>query len=239
MKPFNGKYLCCKERCEEKVLEKSDLAALCVHMNLARKLTCPGCTNTDETQAIKTWQQLKDDDEIYYLKESTILPGSPSSMTVKNQIIAGFSYETIQGYPTAMEALQIELKGVSILHFLHKSKLLMSEAICLGLTYDMFACGNANWHILFQTNYVKIDDFVALNINFTRLLISGMPISMFISDKLTAELLHAIQFNRHAFDAAEGTEEQWNRIMSIIGTKHTFKWGVDYSCTVCKPSLKQ
>lgn len=241
--PWNGSLISCSS-CGNRELTNNDICRLSCNVNLTRTIICPLCNKGNEEAVISAWQQLKGNDELVVVKEIQLYNNEIKSDSVIDQLTEeGVSYENVCGTPTPMAQLKMELRGHSVPYFLVKNKVPINEAIKLGLTFDMIVGTKTNWDLMFIQRIYTAEDLIALGVTFTRLVWVGMPLDIFLNSDMDMSALHMIQFNRHAFDAAGGTDEKWNLLLKTAKAKSkdlsdALDFGNDYVCKTCRPDKK-
>lgn len=239
--PFKGSIRACQDKCKNRELSALEVARLSLQRNLSRTMVCPLCGGPEESAAVFLWQQLTGEDEMLVIHEPVCYPPAYSPIDVKTQLLQpDVVYSEVAGLPSAMAKLETELAGLSLPAFLDKHAIPIAEAIKMGLTFEMIVGPPENWKLMLEKKIYRPEHLVALGATFTRLLCAGMPLQMFIDSRMDVGALHMIQFNRHAFDAAGGTEEQWAQVLEVAKNvkKMPFKFGAEYKCETCRPNRK-
>lgn len=218
-----------------------DVAKYAKIYNLTRRVACLLCAegSGDENDMYERWEgHTGPDKTIIYtsLDRPSIVKPIIHSVPVMTQIEQQLPPEEIKGWPSAMKQLEYELKRegekVSIPHYMATHGYRMSAAIRLGLTFEMVI---EDWNSIFVTKLFSASDLMEIGARFTRMVIAGLPLELFSTTGMDAPALNIIRFNYHAFCAAGGTKEQWDRIISGAGDNpfgYTWGYGTKFEC--CK-----
>lgn len=220
------------------------LACAALASNLRRRLTCDACGTSPDVlasvaqRAIAAWEGLPPD--TFYQREAvTRVVGLPVGGTdsilamVEARATVGELVAAATGGPSVAKRLCQDLARLpadkrdrarprgyyaSPLVCLHHHGYTSTEMARLGLRFEMLFRAEADWALVLDRAVFPAEDLGRsdVGVNFTRLLLAGVPLDAFVGAGYTHTDLRRLRFHVRGFRAAGGTPEQ---LLALLGAR--------------------